>query len=209
MYLMFVWGLVCASRASISEWHLSHVPKDVICLMQMLNTQNYQPAGCSRSHLSRWADRNQCFNSLLWHYSCLQTSHFSWTLIEWWQLFWFHWYSQQQDSLSYYVFHTTNGIISHDNPLARWCCYQLDMMLAAGIYIVLTWKPSGLQRKGGNETSMSLFWHVVILVHCYGSLSSRRLPLCPRIDWWWHCLSRWTCIGGEWSCDCKQEVTLL
>lgn len=80
-------------------------------------------------------------------------------------------YPQQHDTSSHYVFHTANGIRSHDNPLGRWRRCQSDITLAAGISTVLTgtrktWKLAGFQRTEGNESSTSSFWHVVTLVHC-------------------------------------------
>lgn len=77
-------------------------------------------------------------------------------------------YSQQHDTSSYYVFHTANGIISHDNPLALWrCCYQPDIMLDAGISTVMngsreTWRLAGFQRTAGNERDTSWFRHTLL-----------------------------------------------
>lgn len=72
------------------------------------------------------------------------------------------------------VFHTANGIISHDHPLA-----QADILDAGLSTVLLIWNQ-----------------YIIILTHCHHGallkrLSTVRLPVHPWIDTGWQCLRRW------------------
>lgn len=175
---MFGQGLECTGPALISGSHilvLQHLPFSsngccpVICLMQMHVKLK------SQKHSSKLQEAlGLCSIFFFFHY-CSITVENDFTLLVADVPFFLDVnlmkatlhsrfqcrYSQQHATSSYYVFHTANGILSHDNPLALWRCCQSDIMLAAGISTVFTggrktWKLARFQRTDGNETSTSL-----------------------------------------------------